>query len=65
MPNRQQRREQVHAKPRTTLSLCAGGCGQRVATAKCSACAARAVGDWLRSKGDPESLRIAAKYYPQ
>jgi len=39
---------------------CAGGCGKMVPTSKCSECAARAVGDWLRATKNPN-----AKHYQE
>lgn len=39
---------------------CAGGCGKMVPTNKCSECAARAVGDWLRA-----TKNTNAKHYQE
>lgn len=70
----QRRDSGAEGKPRTAWSVessavgggwvpgmahpCVGGCGVMVTTNKCSECAARAVGEWLRPTGNPN-----ARYY--
>ena len=44
----------------TAKRPCAGGCGKMVPTNKCSECAARTVGDWLRATKNPN-----AKHYQE
>ncbi len=49
---------------RPGYASCPGGCGVAVPIGQhCSACAARAVGEWLLTSGRPGAAAIVRRYY--